>query len=109
MFLWLAPFVIGSAVPVYRHGGWAVAGLAAGWFGVTAALIIVGENTTDAGLYDRLGWAFLLWLFILPVEALAVGAALIVRNRKGVAEAVTGPRSDRWWGAELTSSRRAIH
>jgi hypothetical protein len=50
----LGLFVIGCAVPVYRHGRWGVAGVAAGWFGVTAALIIVAKTppmlacTTDS-------------------------------------------------------------
>ena len=113
---WLGLFVIGCAVPVYRHGRWGVAGVAAGWFGVTAALLIV-DDPTDVGLYHTLGYFFIVWLFvILPVEALAVGAALIARNRNWLgdlgegqrqASPIDGPaRTTGWQAAQMSPAKR---
>jgi len=85
----LTPWVICCAVPVYRHGRWGVAGVVAGWFGVTRAVRIIVRDTTDGGLNQALGYFSIAWfLVILPVEALTVGAALIARNRHAVARAV---------------------
>ena len=73
-----APFVIGCGVPVYRHGRNGAAGVVAGWLGVTAAFFIV--HPTDTGLLSQLGWAFVLWLFIvLPVEVVAIAVAWVAR------------------------------
>ena len=114
----LTPWVIGCAVPVYRHGRWGVAGVVAGWFGVTRAIGIVAGDNPD--MYQALGYFSIVWfLVILPVEALAVGAALIAKNRHAVAGAVNegqrrasasnGPAgSTGWQSAQMSAAKRRV-
>ena len=76
----IAPFVIGCSVPVNRHGRVAAAGVATGWLVVCAAVLLVGLTTTDDALAEGLGYAFLGWLLVLLIEAIAVGTALRLRR-----------------------------
>ena len=76
------PLVIGAAVPVYRHGWVAVAGVAAGWLVVFGAVLRVVVTTNDEALAENLAYVIIAGvILVLPVEAAAVWVAMSTRHQ----------------------------
>jgi threonine/homoserine efflux transporter RhtA len=87
-FMWIAfavagiPLLIGTGVPVYRHGRTGAAGVATGWALAFASLSFVALTSRDSYLAE--GTAFtliILVVLILPAELLGLGIGLWLRRR----------------------------
>ena len=87
-FIWLAlavagiPLVIGTSLPVFRHGRIGAVGVAAGWALAFVTLSFIALTSRDAHLAE--GTAFTLVILvalILPTELLGIGVGVWLRRR----------------------------